>query len=85
MVDFSGSKKFKTSESAIKVDPGLPVGSYRFQLVVTDADGNHSKPALLNLAIVDGPILRDPRLVDPITREPVSPIGVVTPVIPTRD
>ena len=81
MADFRDQQKFETREPFIKVDPGLPVGRYRFQLTVVDNDGNRSKAALLNVEIVRGPILPDPRLVDPITREPVLPI---TPIIPVR-
>ena len=84
MADFRDQKKFATREPFIRVDPGLPVGRYRFQLTVVDSDGRRSKPALVNVEIVDRPTLPDPRLVDPITREPVlpvRPIGPLTPVI----
>lgn len=82
MVDFRDRQKFKTSKAALRVDPGLPVGRYRFRLTVADDQGNVSKPALLDLEIVEGPRLPDPRLVDPITREPVLPISPVTPISP---
>ena len=82
MVDFRDKKKFKTSKALLPVDPGLPAGRYRFRLTVADDQGNVSSPALLDLEIVDGPRLPDPRLVDPVTRDPRLPISPVTPVTP---
>ena len=82
MVDFRDKQKFETSRPVLPVDPGLPAGRYRFRLTVADAQGNKSKPALLNLEIVEAPRLPDPRLVDPVTREPVLPIRPVTPIDP---
>jgi hypothetical protein len=82
MPDFRDRQKFKTSEPFIRVDAGLPVGRYQFQLTVVDDQGNSSKPALLNLEIIEGPRLPDPRLVDPIVREPVAPISPISPITP---
>jgi hypothetical protein len=77
MADFRDQKKFETRESFIQVDAGLPVGRYLFLLTVVDDQGNSSQPAKLNVEIIDGSILRDPRLVDPVIREPISPISPV--------
>lgn len=81
MADFNDQKKFETRESFIQVDAGLPQGRYQFLLTVVDDQGNRSQPAKLSVEITRDLILRDLRLVDPVIREPTSPIG---PVIPPR-
>lgn len=81
MVDFRDKKRFETTKSAIQVDPGLPEGKYLFQLTVVDDQGNRSQPAKLSLQIIRGPVVPDPRLVDPIIRQPITPIAPVTPII----
>jgi len=66
MVDFRSTRRVETAKAAIKVDAGLPVGNYVFQLTVIDENGNKSKPARVNLKITRrfvGPIRprRNPR------------------------
>jgi len=80
MVDFTRTKRIETREPAIKVDPGLKEGRYVFQLTVIDQDGNESRPARIQVEVKRGIISVDPRLVDPVLREPIVPRD---PVIPT--
>lgn len=51
MVDFRSISSVETSQAAIKVDAGLPVGKYIFQLTVIDERGNKSKPVRMKLEI----------------------------------
>jgi hypothetical protein len=50
-VDFRDSESVETTEAVIKVDAGLPAGSYVVKLTVIDENGNKSKPARINLKI----------------------------------
>jgi len=43
MASFIPRRKYSTIKPALKVEPGLPAGTYRFELVVTDENGNQSK------------------------------------------
>lgn len=52
-MDFRDSKSVETTEAVIKVDAGLPAGSYVVQLTVTDENGNKSKSARINLKIAN--------------------------------
>lgn len=66
-MDFRDSKSAETTEAVIKVDAGLPAGSYIVQLTVIDENGNKSKPARINLKITKrfvGPVR--PRRRDPL-------------------
>jgi hypothetical protein len=70
-------KPLVTAEPVVDVDPRLPVGRYRAELVVIDEAGVSSLPATLDLEISEGGSL---------PTRPVSPdapvIGtVVTPVV----
>ena len=71
MVDFTRTKRVETEEPAIKVDAGLKEGRYVFQLTVIDQDGNKSRPAQIKVEIKRDLVIIDPRLIDPITREPI--------------
>ncbi len=51
MVDFRDLKRIETTEAVIKVDAGLPVGKYAFQLTVIDEHGNKSSPGRVNIKI----------------------------------
>lgn len=66
MADFRRTRVVKTQQPFVKVDGGLPPGTYRFQLTVADKQGNESKPAEVAVKIVEQ---RTPR--EPIT--PVTP------------
>lgn len=69
MVDFRRRRTFKTGEPLLKVDAGLPVGTYVFRLEVEDENGNRSQPARIKLNIVE-------------RRDPITPVrdgGVITP------
>ncbi len=81
MVDFRDNKRVETKDASIRVDPGLPVGRYVFQLTAFDEDGNASKPARINVEIVDRLVVIDPRLITPDIRLPIGPI---TPISPLR-
>jgi len=76
MADFRLRRKVKTKTPQLNVVPGLPVGTYLFQLVVEDQSGNQSRASQDKVVIVDD-------------NGPIDPIGggrspVVTPVIPGR-
>jgi hypothetical protein len=81
MADFQRTKVVRTKNPTVKVEAGLPPGKYRFQLIVTDNQGNQSRPAELVVEIRDQ---RSPvRPITPITPvQPVRPITRITPVIP---
>ena len=83
MVDFTRTRRVETTESTIKVDPGLKEGRYVFQLTVIDQDGNESDPARIQVEIKRDIVIADPRLVDPISREPVlsDPVILRDPII----
>ncbi len=68
-----------TREPVVELDPALPVGSYRVQLVVEGSSGR-SLPAELRLRVVRA---LDPRPT-PIGPSPIGPVGPVRdPVTPT--
>ncbi len=81
MVQFALNQTIETAEPTITVDPGLPLGQHRFQLVVIDAAGNRSQPAI---AVVDiqraVPIAPTPDLVA-TSVTPINP-AAVTPTRP---
>lgn len=77
MVDFNRIKRVETTVPQIKVDAGLPVGNYVFQLTVLDQAGNKSIPVRVNLEVMRESVILDSRLVTPISPirvDPVSPI-----------
>lgn len=53
MADFRRKKRFKTRVPQLKVEGGLPAGSYVFQLEVEDSSGNRSRAAKVKVRIVD--------------------------------
>ena len=80
MADFQRTKVVKTKKPAVKVEAGLPAGRHRFQLIVTDSQGNQSKPVELVVEIREQ---RTPnRPVTPVT--PIIPVTPVTPITPIR-
>jgi hypothetical protein len=82
MVDFIRTRQVETEEPVVKVDAGLKEGRYTFQLTVIDKEGNRSKAARINVEVRRNVIVVDPRLVDPVIRQPVTPISPITPVGP---
>jgi len=73
MVDFTRQRRFKTTKASIRVDTGLKVGSYLFQLTVIDEHGNRSQPAKIRVDIVSRRIIdRVPR----ITRTGIDRRGI---------
>ena len=85
MARFVVGQPITTTVPIIDVDPGLPVGSHRFQLEVVDGDRNVSRPDVVDVVIVDFriPIPRFPTdtiliPTDPIIRDPTI---IRTPVI----
>ncbi len=77
MVDFTRTIRVETEEPVIKVDPGLKEGRYVFQLTVIDQDGNKSRPAQITVVVKRDIVIIDPRLIDPIIREPIIPIDPI--------
>jgi hypothetical protein len=71
MADFRRSRTFKTREPLLKVDPGLPVGTYVFRLEVEDQNGNRSRAARIKMKIVGA-------------SDPVRPGGGGVVIAPTR-
>jgi hypothetical protein len=57
MARFVINQAVRTTEPTVVVDAGLPVGEHRFQLVVTDAAGNSSRPDIVTVQIAQ---LRSP-------------------------
>lgn len=76
MARFVPGRPITTDQPFIDVDPGLSVGTHRFQLVVVDAQGNQSVPDIQAVTVVRVPIT------PPIG--PVGPIGPIDPVPPIR-
>ncbi|MDO8356401.1 MAG: hypothetical protein Q7U76_08445 [Nitrospirota bacterium] len=72
MATFVPGRPITTDQPFIDVDPGLSVGTHRFQLVVVDAQGNQSAPDVQTVTVVRLPI------------GPVGPIGPIDPVLPIR-
>jgi len=70
------NEPLRIREPLVEIDRGLPVGTYRVQLIVEGASGR-SEPAELLLRIVRG---RNPR---PSPVRPIGPISPIDPVIPT--
>ncbi len=61
MADFRRKKQFTTREPRLKVDAGLPAGTYVFQLQVEDQSGNRSNLDRVKVRIIEN-------------REPIRPI-----------
>ncbi len=53
MANFRRCRKFKSRVPQLKVDAGLPVGTYVFQLEVDDQNNNRSKAARVKVKIVE--------------------------------
>ena len=72
MADFRQNRTFKTGQPVLRVDAGLPVGTYVFRLEVEDENGNRSQPARVKLNIVE-------------RRDPITPIidrdVVLSPIV----
>ena len=71
MADFITNKRIETKESIIKVDAGLSVGTYIFQLTVVDSNGNISKPDQIQVQIIR------PLIIGPIIAEPISLVRLI--------
>ena len=52
MADFSRRHRFTTRHPRLKVAGTLPVGRYRFELVVEDSLGRRSRPAWVEVVVV---------------------------------
>jgi len=81
MADFRRKKEFTTREPELKVEGGLPAGTYVFQLQAEDQNGNRSNVDRVKVRIVDSripvtPIDGDdlridrPVIFDPVIRRP---------------
>ena len=53
MARFELNTEIVTSEAKIEVEPTLAIGKHVFQLIVEDAAGNRSAPALLEVIVLD--------------------------------
>ena len=78
MADFQRTKVVHTKNPFVKVEAGLPPGKYRFQLIVTDSQGNQSRPAELVVEIREQ--ISPDRSITPIT--PITPVIPITPITP---
>ena len=86
MADFRRTKSVKTKNPTVSVEAGLPAGKHRFQLIVTDSQGNQSRPAELVVEIrekstPDRPVTPVIPII-PVT--PITPVTPVTPLTPIR-
>jgi hypothetical protein len=54
MVAFVQGRAVTTREPTVVVDPGLPVGAHRFQLVAVDTAGLRSRPDVAVVRIAAG-------------------------------
>jgi hypothetical protein len=54
MVAFVQGRAVTTRVATVVVDPGLPVGAHRFQLVAVDAAGLRSRPDVAVVRIAAG-------------------------------
>jgi hypothetical protein len=78
---FVPGRPITTDQPVIDVDPGLSVGTHRFQLVVVDAQGNRSAPDIQVVTVVRAPITPPIGPVGPfVPIDPVPPIGPVGPI-----
>lgn len=55
MAKFTINVPVITAEPVVVVDPGLPPGLHRFQLVVEDSSGNQSEPDQVLVRIKPAP------------------------------
>jgi hypothetical protein len=80
MVAFRRGVPVTTTTPTVVVDAGLPVGVHRFELVVTDSDGNASRPTQVSVTIggLLGPIRPPESILEPV----VDPIRPRAPRIP---
>jgi hypothetical protein len=92
MANFRTKKRFETKLGSLKVDAGLPVGRYTFQLTAVDKSGNKSKLAKLKVEVVAGGLVIDPRLIDPrivnpriVAPSPTTPIQPIRPIPTIRN
>ena len=58
MTIFKPGKPVVTSKPFVVVDAGLPVGKYRFSLVVEDENGNFSKPSSIIVTVQNNQLRR---------------------------
>jgi hypothetical protein len=73
---FVPNRPVVTTTPTVVVDGGLPIGSYRFRLVVVNAAGRQSQPGEVVVTIG----LTRPGLPGPIT--PPGPIDIIGPSRP---
>lgn len=80
MADFRRIKVVQTKNPFVQVEAGLPAGKHRFQLIVTDSQGNRSKAAEVVVEIRErnSPI----RPVTPVA--PITPLRPTVPIVPIR-
>jgi hypothetical protein len=86
MADFRRTKVVNTKTPTVNVAAGLPAGKHRFQLIVTDRQGNQSRPAELVVEIRARP--SPDRPVTPATPilevRPITRVTPTTPLTPIR-
>ena len=52
MAKFQSRRQVTTRKPVIRVNAGLPAGTYRFRLVMVGINGKRSKPTFVNVRIV---------------------------------
>jgi hypothetical protein len=77
MVKFAPGRPVETREPVVDVDPGLPEGKHRFELVVEDDEGNLSSPSVAVVVVVGGGRIGGATPVGPEPDPPVGPIGPI--------
>ena len=81
MARFVIGQPITTTVPIIDVDPGLPVGSHRFRLIVLDDSGNRSAPDEVDVIVADQTaptaVLRAPSTVAFATSFPLDGRGSV--------
>ncbi len=84
---FALNQPFETDQPEVDVDPGLPPGTYRFQLVVVNQAGRRSAPATVTITVrprtITPPVVVDPRLgavVTPVGGAVTRPVTPPTPI-----
>jgi hypothetical protein len=78
---FEPGVPFRSREPTVTVDPGLEEGPHRFQLVVVNARGQRSQPAVVTVTIVRRPRIPTPFPVFEPTPRPLDPDRIIRPPI----
>jgi YVTN family beta-propeller protein len=87
MAKFTLNTPITTDTATISIDGGLPIGTHRFHLVAVDEAGNHSQPAIADIAVTPpNPATFTVKITQPVAlhHDPVAnEIWVVAPAATT--